>query len=201
MPGAPPGSSRSIAGYGASSGGSAATTSSCSAMRRTPSYGGASPTSPRAPSPGAPRPPTTAELPGSSTSKCWPPVLTPTELNALGYQPGGGRAAGSFRSPCSAYSASRSLTDRPRRSAVAASCSASTARMTTVRRTQSSLSQASPGVSDTLPPLWHITRQLLQRHVAAQDAVAEQAQTAQVGEARSLGKPGDHREVQRRVQA
>ena len=104
--------------------------------------------------------------------------------------------------PCRAYSASRSLTDRPRRWAWAASRSASSVGRTTVRRTQSSHSHTSPGVSDTFPPLCHRTgARLLQRDVAAQDAVAQQAKAAQVGEARSLGEPGDHGQVQRRAQA
>ena len=42
---------------------------------------------------------------------------------------------------------------------------------------------------------------LLQWHIAAQDAVTQEAKAAQVGEARSLGEPGDHGQVQRRAQA
>jgi len=73
--------------------------------------------------------------------------------------------------------------------------------MTTVRRTQSSLSHTSPGVSDKLPPLRHNPRRLLQRDIAAQDAVAQKAQAAQVGEARSLSEPRDQRQMERRAHA
>src|SRR5258707_437215 len=53
----------------------------------------------------------------------------------------------------------------------------------------------------TLSPVGRSTHRLLQRNVAAQDTVAQQAEAAQVGKARSLGEPGDHRQVQRRAQA
>src|SRR5215469_829399 len=94
---------------------------------------------------------------------------------------------------------SSSLTDSSRRSAWAASRSASAAGMTTVRRTPSSLSHAWSGVSDTLPPFRRNARRPLRRDITPQDAVAQQAQTAQVGEARSLGQSGHHRQMQRRA--
>ena len=78
--------------------------------------------------------------------------------------------------PSSAYSISKSLTERPRRWASAASRSASSVGRTTVRRTQSSLSQTSSGVSDKLSPLGRNPPcRLLERDVAAQDAVAQEA--------------------------
>src|SRR5262249_35841615 len=101
----------------------------------------------------------------------------------------------------SAYLISRSLTERPRRSASATSRSASSFGMTTVRRTQSSLSHTSSGVSDNLSPFGHnLPRRLLERHVTAEDAVARQAEAAQVGEARPLREPREHRQMQRRGQ-
>src|SRR6266567_617014 len=116
-------------------------------------------------------------------------------------RPGDQPPAPSRRRPSAAYSASRSLTDRPRRSALAASRSASAVGMTTVRRTQSSLSHPSPGMSDMFPPLRRDAGPLLQRDIAAQDAVAQQAKAAQVGEAGPLSEPGDQRQVQRRAEA
>src|SRR6478609_356455 len=110
------------------------------------------------------------------------------------YQPG----SPSPRKPSSAYSISRSLTERPRRSASAASLSASSVGMTTVRRTQSSLSQTSLGVSDKLPPLGHdpgSRRSFLERDVPAQDPIAHQAQATQIGKARALSEPCQHRHV------
>src|SRR5262245_63199956 len=99
------------------------------------------------------------------------------------------------RKPSSAYSISRSLTESPRRSASAASRSANSVGMTTVRRTQSSLSHTSSGVSDTLSSLRrNPPARLLKRDVAAQDAVAQEAETAQVGEARPLREPGENRQ-------
>ena len=96
-------------------------------------------------------------------------------------------SAASRRRASSVYSISRSLTERPRRSASAASRSASSIGRTTVRRTQSSLSQTSSGVSDKLSPLGHNPRRrLLKWDVAAQDAVAQKAQTAEIREARPL---------------
>src|SRR6478736_5267616 len=87
----------------------------------------------------------------------------------------------------SVYSISRSLTERPRRAASAASRSASSIGRTTVRRTQSSLSQTSSGVSDKLSPLGrNRPRRLLDWDVAAQDAVAQKAQTAEIREAGPL---------------
>src|SRR6202007_1668071 len=95
--------------------------------------------------------------------------------NGSGYR----QTAPSRRSPSCAYSTSRSLNDTPRCSARAAIRSASRVGRTTVRRTQSSLSQTSS--SDTLSPLPGQVRRVLWRDVAAQDAVAQQAQAAQVG--------------------
>ena len=69
------------------------------------------------------------------------------------YGTDGGACGSSRRKPSSAYSTSRSLTERLRCSARAASRSASTIGSTTVRRTQSSLSHASSAVSDKLPLL------------------------------------------------
>jgi hypothetical protein len=79
MPGAPPGSNRSTAGYDASSAGPTAPTLCSSARRMTPNCGGASPTSRRTRSPGAPRVHATRVPAGTSTSKCWPPEITPLE--------------------------------------------------------------------------------------------------------------------------
>src|SRR5258708_10194211 len=110
-------------------------------------------------------------------------------------------SAPSRRRPSSAYSASRSLTDRPRRSARAASRSASTAGMITVRRTQSSLSQASPGVSDKGPPLGRYARRFPGRDITAQDPIAQQAQAAEIRKARALSQPGHQRQVERRAEA
>ena len=79
MPGAPPGSNRSTAGYDASSAGPTAPTLCCSARRMTPTCGGASPTSRRTRSRGAPRVHATRVPAGPSTSRCWPPEITPLE--------------------------------------------------------------------------------------------------------------------------
>src|SRR5215475_707033 len=113
----------------------------------------------------------------------------------------GQSSAASRRRPSSAYSTSRSLTDRPRCSALAESRSDSAIGMTPVRRTQSSLSHSSPVVSDTLPPSGRSGCRLLLPHVRAQDAVAQQAKAAQVRKARPLSEAGDRRQVQRRAQA
>src|SRR5262245_57921646 len=73
--------------------------------------------------------------------------------------------------------------------------------MTTVRRTQSSLSHTSSGVSDKLSPLVRPPpRRPLERDVAAQDAVAQKAEATQVGEARPLLEPGEHRQMQWRTE-
>src|SRR5258705_6885984 len=105
------------------------------------------------------------------------------------------------RNASSAYSISKSLTERPRRSASAASRSASSVGRTTVRRTQSSRSQTSSGVSDKLPPLGcNSNRRFRERDVVAKDAVAQEPETAQVREARSLRKAGDCGNVERRAQ-
>src|ERR1700748_1812368 len=90
--------------------------------------------------------------------------------------------------------------ERPRCSARAASRSASTAGMTTVRRTKSSLSQASSGTSLTCSPFLVDAVRRPGRDIPAQDAVTEQAKAAQVREARPLGQPGEDREVKRRGQ-
>ena len=104
--------------------------------------------------------------------------------------------------PSSAYSMSRSLTERPRRSASAASRSASSVGRTTVRRTQSSLSQTSSGVSDKLSPLGRkLPCRLLERDVAAQDAVAKKTETAEVREARPLRETREDRQMQWRRQS
>ena len=79
MPGAPPGSNRSTAGYDASSAGRTAPTLCSSATRMIPNCGGASPTSRRTRSRGAPRVHATRVPAGTSTSKCWPPEITPPE--------------------------------------------------------------------------------------------------------------------------
>ena len=101
--------------------------------------------------------------------------------------------------PSSAYSISKSLTERPRRWASAASRSASSVGRTTVRRTQSSLSQTSSGVSDKLSPLGRNPPcRLLERDVAAQDAVAKKAETAEVREARPLRETREDRQMERR---
>jgi len=63
-------SEEATARCGASSADPRTATSCCSAMRRTLSCGGVSPTSPRTRSPGAPSSPATAAPPGTSTSKC-----------------------------------------------------------------------------------------------------------------------------------
>ncbi len=92
MPGAPPGSNRSTAGYDASSAGPTAPTLCCSARRMTPTCGGASPTSRRTRSRGAPRVHATRVPAGPSTSRCWPPEITSLEpahyrnLSAYGIQ-------------------------------------------------------------------------------------------------------------------
>ena len=73
--------------------------------------------------------------------------------------------------------------------------------MTMVRRTQSSLSHASSGTSVTCPPFLVDAVRQPRRDVPAQDAVTEQAEAAQVREARPLGQTGQDREVKRRAQA
>src|SRR6185312_7364054 len=111
-------------------------------------------------------------------------------------------SAASRRRASSVYSINRSLTERLRRSASAASRSASSIGRTTVRRTQSSLSQTSSGVSDKLSPLGrNPPRRLLERDVAAQDTVAQEAQTAEIREARPLRQAREDRQMERRGQA
>src|SRR5258708_32560699 len=109
-------------------------------------------------------------------------------------------AAPSRGRPAAAYSASRWITERPRRSARAASRSGSTAGMITVRRTQSSLSQASPGVSDKGPPLGRYARRFPGRDITAQDPITQQAQAAQIRKARALNQPGHQRQEKRRAE-
>ena len=71
-----------------------------------------------------------------------------------------------------------------------------------MRRTQSSLSHTSSGVSDKLSPLGHtLARRFLERNVAAQDAIAQEPETAQIREARSLGEPRQHRQMKWRGEA
>ena len=70
-----------------------------------------------------------------------------------------------------------------------------------MRRTQSSLSQTSSGVSDKLPPLGcNPPRRLLEWDVAAQDAVAQKTQTAEIREARPLREAREDRQMKRRRQ-
>src|SRR2546430_16712165 len=94
----------------------------------------------------------------------------------------------------------RSLTESPRRSPAAPSRSANSVGRTIVRRTQSSRSQTSSGVSDTIPPFGHKRRNLLcERDVSPEDPVAEQAEAAQVRKTRALRKAREQRNVQRWV--
>src|SRR6266851_10526360 len=51
-----------------------------------------------------------------------------------------------------------------------------------------------------LTPRCGTARRFVHRYIAAQDAVAQQAKAAQVGEARSLSEPRDPRQVQGRAQ-
>jgi hypothetical protein len=85
MRGAPPGSNRSTAEYGASSAGATTTASSSSATRTIPNSAGASPTSHRTLSAGAPRPRETAAPPGSLTRRCTQPAsaITPTQTRRV----------------------------------------------------------------------------------------------------------------------
>jgi len=72
--------------------------------------------------------------------------------------------------------------------------------MTTVRRTQSSLSHTSSEVSDKVSPLGcNASRRFLERDVAAQDAIAQEAKATQVGKARPLSESGQHWQVKRRA--
>src|SRR5262245_33027531 len=70
-----------------------------------------------------------------------------------------------------------------------------------VRRTQSSRSQPSSLNSGTLAPLRYRLSGLCSCYVAVQNAVAQQAQAAEIRKSRSLGEPGHDRQVQRRRQA
>src|SRR5258708_17676731 len=89
----------------------------------------------------------------------------------------------------------------PRRAAAAASRPASSQGSTIVRRTLSSRSQLSSLSSGKLPPFGCERSGAVGCDVAAQDAVTQQAQAAEVREPWSLRKPGHDRQVQRRHQA
>src|SRR5215831_17153282 len=121
--------------------------------------------------------------------------------------PAAGRAGWSaqcyraWRSPCSAYSASRSLSEMPRRPASAASRSARSSGRTMVRCTLSSLSQPSSLNSGKLPPLRYQRTGAFDRDIAAEDTVAQQAEAAEVRKPRPLREPRHDRQVQRRRQA
>src|SRR6185436_12111392 len=74
--------------------------------------------------------------------------------------------------------------------------------MTTVRRTQSSLSHTSSEVSDKFSPFGcDASCSFLGRDVATQDAVAQEAEATQVGKARPLSEPAQYRQVKRRAQS
>ena len=70
-----------------------------------------------------------------------------------------------------------------------------------VRCTLSSRSQPSSLNSGTLPPLWYKRSSLAVRDIAAKDAVAQQAEAAEVRKPWPLREPCHHRQVQRRRQA
>src|SRR6516225_7576193 len=106
-----------------------------------------------------------------------------------------------WRSPCSAYSVKRSLSEMPRRPASAASRSARSPGSTMVRCTLSSCSQPWSLNSGTLPPLRYQRSSVVDRDIAAKYAVAEQAEAAEVREPRPLREPRHDRQVQRRRQA
>src|SRR6516164_1321185 len=105
------------------------------------------------------------------------------------------------RSPCSAYSVSRSLSEMPRRPASAASRSARSPGSSMVRCTLSSRSQPSSLNSGTLAPLRDHRSGVVDRDVAAKDAVAHQAEAAEVRKPRPLREPRQDWQVQRRRQA
>src|SRR5262245_23984728 len=96
-------------------------------------------------------------------------------------RPGEVRAAlQAWRSPCSAYSVNSSLSEMPRRPASAASRPARSLGSTMVRCTLSSRSQPSSLSSGKLAPLRYQRPAVFDRDIAAKDAVAQQAETAEV---------------------
>src|SRR5438132_7442949 len=89
----------------------------------------------------------------------------------------------------------------PRRVASAASRSARSLGRTMMRCTLSSRSQPSSLNSGKLPPLRYQRSSVFDRDIAAKDAVAQQAEAAEVRKPRSLREPCHDRQVQRRRQA
>src|SRR5690242_17160119 len=84
----------------------------------------------------------------------------------------------------------------PRRPASAASRSARSPGRTIVRRTLSSRSQPSSFSSGKLPPLRYQRSGAVHLNISAEDAVAQQAEAAEIWKSRPLREPGQDRQVQ-----